>query len=650
VNEFDDLDQLERELGPSLRLALRHIAAEITDDKPTSSLGPNGDGAVGAFVEVPLVEAVPETVAGVAKPDIEVAEHRRRLPPIRLVAGGLVAAGLVAVLALVVRNGSESEPAVAPPAANGLIAFAGNQGDGSAQSDIYVVARDGTGLRALTSTPELAEYAPAWSPDGSRLAFVRTDLPAIPHMRDCTPHCEFVVVDPKTGVETFSADVPRGSVPVSLAWSSDGRAIVAHSINCGSGGCGGGNSVIADLDSGALTTFRGYDVTWSPDGEWLSLVRATGVSPPRSLLLARADLIAAGDDVDVAELPGVRPLLEEPGEEVGGVEWMPDGSAIVVSGERSIDVMTVADGQRRTLIEDGFNPVVSPDGSQIAYLHGSMSADVNEIWVAAADGSDPRRVTVSSTPPVWSPDGSLLVASDANDGWFTVQPDGTGKTQITPFMPRAPLGLPDAHAVCCPDYRPSWQPLAPGSSIAAPDDRRVGFVGLPPEGASPSTPQRGELVVYLAGPEIGRRTWVYADGRMIWHRYADLPEGANSEFTGFLEQRLTPEGVELVRSEVASLGLLEPASTARGLARGSSARSWYATAANYAASTGRTALCSPGSRSRIRRPGCPRAPGRTRRSGRTCRPATKLSTATRPSPASWAGYRARSGTRSRTAP
>jgi hypothetical protein len=44
VNEFDDLDQLEREFGPSLRLALRHIAAEITDDRPTSSFGPNGDG------------------------------------------------------------------------------------------------------------------------------------------------------------------------------------------------------------------------------------------------------------------------------------------------------------------------------------------------------------------------------------------------------------------------------------------------------------------------------------------------------------------------------------------------------------------------------------------------------------------------------
>jgi len=116
--------------------------------------------------------------------------------------------------------------------------------------------------------------------------------------------------------------------------------------------------------------------------------------------------------------------------------------------------VTVSDGKRRRLIEDGFDPVVSPDGSQIAYSHERAPAGVTDIWVAAADGSDPRRVTLSSTTPVWSPDGSMLLGSDA-DGWFTVHPDGTGRTQVTPFM------LPDAIDACCPDYRPSWQPLPP---------------------------------------------------------------------------------------------------------------------------------------------------------------------------------------------
>ena len=49
---------------------------------------------------------------------------------------------------------------------------------------------------------------------------------------------------------------------------------------------------------------------------------------------------------------------------------------------------------------------------------------------------------------------------------------------------------------------------------------------------------------------------VYADGRLLFLREAAIPEGANRLFTGFLEQRLTPKGVALLRSEVVAAGLL----------------------------------------------------------------------------------------------
>jgi hypothetical protein len=91
---------------------------------------------------------------------------------------------------------------------------------------------------------------------------------------------------------------------------------------------------------------------------------------------------------------------------------------------------------------------------------------------------------------------------------------------------------------------------------------RLGFIGLPPEGASPSTPESGEIVVSVLScyapigdlsqvdpfPPVGA-IWVLADGRLIWLKFENLPEGANSLSTGLLEQRLTPEGVELMRSE-----------------------------------------------------------------------------------------------------
>jgi hypothetical protein len=87
-----------------------------------------------------------------------------------------------------------------------------------------------------------------------------------------------------------------------------------------------------------------------------------------------------------------------------------------------------------------------------------------------------------------------------------------------------------------------------------------GFIGLAPEGATPSAPESGELVVHWEGFS-GRdivRVRVYADGRMIWDRRAHgvpvrIPEAANELNSGYLERRLTPEGVELVRSAVAEL-------------------------------------------------------------------------------------------------
>jgi hypothetical protein len=93
----------------------------------------------------------------------------------------------------------------------------------------------------------------------------------------------------------------------------------------------------------------------------------------------------------------------------------------------------------------------------------------------------------------------------------------------------------------------------------------VGFVGLPPEGATPSAPESGELVASLwshirLDPVWGTgELFLYADGRVIWTRRdgRSLGEGANEHSTGFLEQPLTPEGIELVRSEILATGLFD---------------------------------------------------------------------------------------------
>ena len=90
-----------------------------------------------------------------------------------------------------------------------------------------------------------------------------------------------------------------------------------------------------------------------------------------------------------------------------------------------------------------------------------------------------------------------------------------------------------------------------------------GFIGLPPMGATPSAPESGKLVIQYRVDAEGLehpagRGWVYTDGRLITLREkSDLPEAANRWSSGFLEQRLTPEGVELLRSEIVSTGLFD---------------------------------------------------------------------------------------------
>jgi hypothetical protein len=103
---------------------------------------------------------------------------------------------------------------------------------------------------------------------------------------------------------------------------------------------------------------------------------------------------------------------------------------------------------------------------------------------------------------------------------------------------------------------------------------QVHFAGFPPVGAHASKPATGKLV--LSFQERGTKGFaevdlnVYADGRMIWQNWthsnqaAVVPRGSKQFDTGFVVQRLTPQGIELLRSKIVSTGLFD-----RDLALGS---------------------------------------------------------------------------------
>jgi Tol biopolymer transport system component len=81
-----------------------------------------------------------------------------------------------------------------------------------------------------------------------------------------------------------------------------------------------------------------------------------------------------------------------------------------------------------------FDPVMSPDGSRVAYVSDAGGIE-GRIWIADADGSNRSAIGPNFTErPSWAPDGSRLTFTGGhrNGAIFTMDADGTDVTEILP--------------------------------------------------------------------------------------------------------------------------------------------------------------------------------------------------------------------------
>ena len=125
-----------------------------------------------------------------------------------------------------------------------------------------------------------------------------------------------------------------------------------------------------------------------------------------------------------------------------GVDWSPDGR-LVYGGQPGIISIRTDGDEKRLLIRYGHSPSWSPDGRKLAYVQSG--GDGSAIFVANADGTDRRRVTLNLKvydldPRIfgvdWSPDSSWLVfAAEREDcgrsDIYLVKADGSDLTRIT---------------------------------------------------------------------------------------------------------------------------------------------------------------------------------------------------------------------------
>lgn len=148
-----------------------------------------------------------------------------------------------------------------------------------ARRDLYTVRSDGTGITKLLGGPT-DDFAPEWSPDGTRLGFVRMVDPA-GQGRQSLPQVWTLGVDGSEAAQLTHLE--QG--PSRFDWSPDASALIVDAV------CA---ILFVDVDTGEATRLRferkvmcPWDPAWSPDGARITFT--AGPDDDHDIYVSNAD-------------------------------------------------------------------------------------------------------------------------------------------------------------------------------------------------------------------------------------------------------------------------------------------------------------------------------------------------------------------------
>jgi TolB protein len=223
----------------------------------------------------------------------------------------------------------QTEPAWSPDGST--IAFASRR---SGTFDLYAMSSDGSDTRRLTLTSD-DDGQPAWSPDGTRIVFARGASTRL-----------FVMNADGSGAQRLTGAAAEEGEPA-----------------------------------------------WSPDGRWIAYVQKDPGSSVRELWLVRPD------GSQRRQLTKLRGAAQAPA-------WSPDGRRIAFSAnvDNRFDIYTVGvDGTSVRLVtsgEDSIEPAWSPDGETIAFSEAGAIVAIDVATGEERTLTDPEN---NDSSPAWKP-------------------------------------------------------------------------------------------------------------------------------------------------------------------------------------------------------------------------------------------------------
>jgi dipeptidyl aminopeptidase/acylaminoacyl peptidase len=372
--------------------------------------------------------------------------------------GVLALIGLLLAVALAAYVGSQRRQRPAPPfgpAANGAVAFASD-------GDIFVADRPGGDVRALMGGPE-DDSSPMFSPDGTRLAFMRS----IDAQHD---DGALMIADADgTNVVQVATEASLGAESRSgWRFAPDGRSFMTVAQIGGEK-----RLVIRPVDPAAALTV--LDIP--PLGGWWEIEDPSfrPTNPQEILVVARLEA-DGGQGLYVYDLAtgGIRTIVEPAdGQYVQDVAWLPDGKHIIygppphiVAADGSSDqAFDAVRGRVSPLSNDGTRIVAERDGEdqQIPrQVIVPINGDGEPVVLACGPKTDianqrePRPDVECPTDWIWSPDDTMLIGTLYPETWIS----GEAVFAETYL-------LVDAHTgqVTELDWRdvgtPAWQRVAP---------------------------------------------------------------------------------------------------------------------------------------------------------------------------------------------